>query len=41
VGRFHTLVVFTLGIAWILNGLEVTLAANVTPVLMKDLGLSV
>jgi MFS family permease len=40
-GRFHTLVVVALGITWILNGLEVTLAANVTQALMNSLGLSI
>ncbi len=25
-GRFHTLIVFALGITWLLDGLEVTLA---------------
>ena len=28
-GRFHTLVVLALGITWILDGLEVTLAGTV------------
>ena len=27
-GRFHTLIVFALGITWILDGLEVTLAGS-------------
>jgi MFS family permease len=34
-GRFHTLVVVALGITWILDGLEVTLAGAVSPAL-KD-----
>ena len=29
-GRFHTLVVFALGVTWILDGLEVTLAGAVS-----------
>jgi hypothetical protein len=29
-GAFHTLVAAALGITWILNGLEVTLAGNLT-----------
>jgi hypothetical protein len=29
-GRFHTLVVAALGITWILDGLEVTLAGSVS-----------
>ena len=34
-GRFHTLVVVALGITWILDGLEVTLAGAISPAL-KD-----
>ncbi len=34
-GRFHTLVVIALGITWILDGLEVTLAGAISPAL-KD-----
>ena len=34
-GRFHTLVVVALGITWILDGLEVTLAGAIAPAL-KD-----
>ena len=30
-GRFHTLVVVALGITWILDGLEVTLAGAIAP----------
>ena len=30
-GRFHTLVVVALGITWILDGLEVTLAGAISP----------
>ena len=32
-GRFHTLVVVALGITWILDGLEVTLAGAIAPAL--------
>ena len=32
-GRFHTLVVVALGITWILDGLEVTLAGAISPAL--------
>ncbi|HEX4568990.1 MAG TPA: MFS transporter [Dongiaceae bacterium] len=41
-GRFHTLVVVALGITWILDGLEVTLAGSVAGVLKEGatLGLS-
>jgi MFS family permease len=41
-GRFHTLVVAALGITWILDGLEVTLAGSVAGVLKQGgtLGLS-
>src|SRR5215467_11267776 len=34
-GRFHTLVVVALGITWVLDGLEVTLAGAISPAL-KD-----
>ena len=34
-GRFHVLVIAALGITWILDGLEVTLAGSVAPAL-KD-----
>jgi MFS family permease len=34
-GRFHTLVVVALGITWILDGLEVTLAGAVSPALKE------
>ena len=41
-GRFHSLVVAALGITWILDGLEVTLAGSVAGVLKQgaSLGLS-
>jgi MFS family permease len=39
-GRFHSLVVIALGVTWILDGLEVTLAGSVAGVLTQDVGLS-
>jgi MFS family permease len=39
-GRFHTLVVVALGITWILDGLEVTLAGSLSGVLKGNAGLS-
>jgi MFS family permease len=38
-GRFHTLVVAALGITWILDGLEVTLAGAVSGALKENYGL--
>jgi hypothetical protein len=38
-GRFHTLVVVALGITWILDGLEVTLAGAVSPALRRSTGI--
>src|SRR5262245_53522117 len=35
-GRFHTLVVVALGITWILDGLEVTLAGGMSPALKES-----
>jgi MFS family permease len=35
-GRFHTLVVAALGITWILDGLEVTLAGAISPALKES-----
>src|ERR1700737_5578165 len=35
-GRFHTLVVVALGITWILDGLEVTLAGAISPALKQS-----
>src|SRR5713101_2366675 len=35
-GRFHTFVVIALGITWILDGLEVTLAGTVSPALKES-----
>jgi len=37
--RFHTLVVATLGVTWILDGLEVTLAGAVAGILEQEVGL--
>jgi MFS family permease len=37
--RFHVLVVTALGVSWILDGLEVTLAGAVAPALMSGAGL--
>ena len=28
--RFHTMLVIALGVAWVLDGLEITIASNVT-----------
>jgi MFS family permease len=40
--KFHTRLVIALGVAWILDGLEITIAANVTPIISQKsaLGLS-
>ncbi len=38
--RFHTLVVGALGITWILDGLEVTLASSISGALKSETGLS-
>jgi hypothetical protein len=35
-GRFHTLIVLALGITWILDGLEVTLAGSVAGALRES-----
>jgi MFS family permease len=35
-GRFHTLVVVALGVTWILDGLEVTLAGAISPALKQS-----
>lgn len=39
-GPFHTLVVAALGITWIFDGLEVTLAGAVAAAVKADLGLT-
>ncbi len=33
--RFHTRMVIALGVAWILDGLEITIASNVGPTLTQ------
>ncbi len=33
--KFHTVMVIALGVAWILDGLEITIAANVTDIISK------
>src|ERR1700712_528908 len=40
--RFHTRLVIALGVAWVLDGLEITIAGNVTNIISKPsaLGLS-
>ncbi len=40
--KFHTRMVIALGVAWVLDGLEITIATNVTPILThkSSLGLS-
>src|SRR5713101_2781972 len=38
-GRFHTLVVVALGVTWILDGLEVTLAGAISPALKQSAAL--
>jgi len=39
-GRFHVLVVIALGVTWILDGLEVTMAGTLSGVLKESAGLS-
>ncbi len=36
--RFHTMVVVALGVAWVLDGLEITIASNVTTLISKPAG---
>jgi MFS family permease len=38
--RFHTLIVFALGITWILDGLEVTIVGSLSPAIEKGLSLT-
>jgi hypothetical protein len=33
--RFHTMMVIALGVAWVLDGLEITIASNVTDIISK------
>ena len=40
-GRFHTLVVVALGVTWILDGLEVTLAGAISPALEAEPGAAI
>ena len=40
-GRFHTLVVIALGVMWILDGLEVTLAGSLAGALKDSLSLQI
>jgi hypothetical protein len=37
--RFHWLLIIALGITWILDGLEATVVAAISPVLTKPIGL--
>jgi len=34
--RFHTRLVIALGVAWVLDGLEITIASNVGPTLTQS-----
>jgi len=38
--RFHTRLVIALGVAWVLDGLEITIAANVTDIISKKSALA-
>src|ERR1700712_1156818 len=38
--RFHTRLVIALGVAWVLDGLEITIAGNVTNYIHQDLSIS-
>jgi MFS family permease len=38
--RFHTMIVVALGVAWILDGLEITIASNVTTLISKPQSLN-
>src|ERR1700677_4759191 len=38
--RFHTMMVVALGVAWILDGLEIVIASNVTPLISKPQALN-
>ncbi len=38
--RFHTMVVVALGVAWVLDGLEITIASNVTTLISKPQALN-
>jgi MFS family permease len=38
--RFHTMIIVALGVAWVLDGLEVTIASNVTTLISKPQALN-
>src|SRR3984957_4621079 len=38
--KFHTRMVIALGVAWVLDGLEITIAANVTDIISKKSALA-
>jgi MFS family permease len=38
--RFHTMLVVALGVAWVLDGLEITIASNVTSIISKPAALN-
>jgi MFS family permease len=38
--RFHTMLVVALGVAWVLDGLEIVIASNVTPLISKPQALN-
>jgi MFS family permease len=38
--RFHTMLVVALGVAWVLDGLEIIIASNVTPLISKPQALN-
>jgi MFS family permease len=38
--RFHTMMVVALGVAWVLDGLEIVIASNVTPLISKPQALN-
>src|SRR5665213_1079507 len=38
--RFHTMIVVALGVAWVLDGLEITIASNVTTLISKPQSLN-
>ncbi len=38
--RFHTMIVVALGVAWVLDGLEITIASNVTNIISKPQALN-
>jgi hypothetical protein len=38
--RFHTMLVVALGVAWVLDGLEIVIASNVSPLISKPQALN-